>query len=159
MARKTPARPSRALAIYVLNGPNLNLLGAREPDIYGRMTLAEIGRAVAGRAKTHGFKVTFRQSNREGDLVDWIQEARTKSAGVILNAGAYSHTSLAIHDALRALDRPLIEVHLSNPYAREPFRHRSYVSPAADGVICGLRETGYLLAIDALVSLLKDKKA
>ena len=163
MPRKTPARPSRAKtrpqAIYVLNGPNLNLLGEREPEVYGRMTLAEIGRAVKARAKTHGLEVIFRQSNHEGDLVDWIQEARTRSAGVILNAGAYTHTSVALHDALRALDRPLIEVHLSNPYAREPFRRRSYVSPVASGVICGLRETGYLLAVDALASLLKEHTA
>jgi 3-dehydroquinate dehydratase-2 len=123
------------------------------------MTLAEIGRAVKARAKTHGLEVIFRQSNHEGDLVDWIQEARTRSAGVILNAGAYTHTSVALHDALRALDRPLIEVHLSNPYAREPFRRRSYVSPVASGVICGLRETGYLLAVDALASLLKEHTA
>ncbi len=101
--------------------------------------------------------MTFRQSNHEGVLVDWIQEARTAAAGVILNAGAYTHTSLAIHDALRALDRPLIEVHLSNIFAREPFRHHSHVSPVATGVICGLGATGYLLAIDALASLLKEK--
>ena len=163
MARKSPARPSRTqrrtLAIYVLNGPNLNLLGVREPEVYGRMTLAEIGRAVAARARTHGLEVIFRQSNHEGELVDWIQEARTRSCGVILNAGAYTHTSVAIHDALRALDRPLIEVHLSNPYTREPFRHHSYVSPVATGVICGLKDTGYLLAVDALASLLKDQTA
>ena len=159
MPRKPPTRPDRALAIYVLNGPNLNLLGTREPEVYGRTTLAEIGQAVEARAKGHGLKVTFRQSNDEGELVGWIQEARTRSCGVILNAAAYTHTSVAIHDALRALDRPLIEVHLSNPHAREPFRHHSYVSPVATGVICGLKETGYLLAVDALASLLKEKKA
>ena len=157
MPRKPPTRPARALAIYVLNGPNLNLLGTREPEVYGRTTLAEIGKAVETRAKAHGLTVTFRQSNHEGELVDWIQEARTRSCGVILNAGAYTHTSVAIHDALRALDRPLIEVHLSNPYAREPFRHHSTVSPVATGVICGLKDTGYLLAVDALASLLKDR--
>lgn len=163
MARKTPARSSRApkrtLAIYVLNGPNLNLLGVREPEVYGRTTLAEIGEAVKARAKAHGLEVIFRQSNHEGELVDWLQEARTLSCGVILNAGALTHTSVALYDALRALDRPLIEVHLSNPYAREPFRHHSYVSPAATGVICGLKDTGYLLAVDAVASLLKDKTA
>lgn len=150
--------PARHKPIYVLNGPNLNLLGLREPEIYGRMTLADIGAAVAARASSHGLQAEFRQSNHEGMLVDWIQEARAEACGVILNAGAYTHTSVAIHDALRALDRPLLEVHLSNPFAREPFRHHSYVSPVATGVICGLREQGYLLAVDALASLLKDKK-
>ena len=162
-SRKSPTRPSRArhrtLAVYVLNGPNLNLLGVREPEVYGRMTLAEIGQAVTARARTHGLEVIFRQSNHEGELIDWLQEARTQSCGVILNAGALTHTSVAIYDAVRALDRPLIEVHLSNPYAREPFRHHSYVSPVASGVICGLRDTGYLLAVDALADLLKDQTA
>ncbi|MDE3114061.1 MAG: type II 3-dehydroquinate dehydratase [Pseudomonadota bacterium] len=159
MSRKSPARASRAKPIYVLNGPNLNLLGSREPELYGRTTLADIEKAVAARANAHGYEVIFRQSNHEGVLVDWIQEARTAAAGVILNAGAYTHTSLAIHDALRALDRPLIEVHLSNIFAREPLRHHSHVSPVAAGVICGLGATGYLLAIDALASLLKEKTA
>jgi len=157
VSRKSPARPRRA--IYVLNGPNLNLLGSREPEVYGRIMLADIEKAVSARAKAHGYEVIFRQSNHEGVLVDWIQEARTDAAGLVLNAGAYTHTSLAIHDALRALDRPLIEVHLSNIFAREPFRHHSHVSPVATGVICGLGETGYLLAIDALASLLKEKTA
>ena len=160
MAQKPSRKPRSgggSLPIYVLNGPNLNLLGMREPEVYGRTTLAEIGKAVEARAREHGLTVTFRQSNHEGELVDWIQEARTRSCGVILNAAAYTHTSVAIHDAIKALDRPLIEVHLSNPYTREPFRHRSYVSPVATGVICGLKDTGYLLAIDALASLLKDR--
>ena len=159
MARKPPSRtrrPQAAKPIYVLNGPTLNLLGVREPEVYGRTTLAEIEKAVKARAKTHGLSVVFRQTNHEGELVDWIQEARSRSAGVILNAAAYTHSSVALHDALRALDRPLIEVHLSNPYAREPFRRRSYVSSVATGVICGLKETGYLLAVDALANLLKD---
>ncbi|MDE2462907.1 MAG: type II 3-dehydroquinate dehydratase [Alphaproteobacteria bacterium] len=145
--------------IYVLNGPNLNLLGLREPEIYGRTRLSDIETAVTARAATHGLQVTFRQSNHEGTLVDWIQEARTEASGLILNAGAYTHTSVAIHDALRALDRPVIEVHLSNPYARESFRHHSYVSPVASGVICGLKEEGYLLAVDALARILKDSNA
>lgn len=157
MSRKSPARTGRPRPIYVLNGPNLNLLGSREPELYGRTTLADIEKATAERANAHGYEVTFRQSNHEGVLVDWVQEARTAAAGVILNAGAYTHTSLAIHDALRTLDRPLIEVHLSNIFAREPFRHHSHVSPVATGVICGLGATGYLLAIDALASLLKEK--
>lgn len=162
MAQKPSRKPRSGggtLPIYVLNGPNLNLLGTREPEFYGRTTLADIERAVEARARSHGFSVTFRQSNHEGELVDWLQEARTASAGVVLNAAAYSHTSVAIHDAIKALDRPLIEVHLSNPYTREPFRHHSTVSPVATGVICGLKDTGYLLAIDALASLLKDRNA
>jgi 3-dehydroquinate dehydratase-2 len=150
---------AKARPIYVLNGPNLNLLGLREPEIYGRTRLSDIEAAVVARAATHKLDVTFRQSNHEGMLVDWIQEARSEASGLILNAGAFTHTSVAIHDALRALDRPVIEVHLSNPYARESFRHHSYVSPIATGVICGLKEQGYLLAVDALAKLLKDANA
>lgn len=150
---------AKARPIYVLNGPNLNLLGLREPEIYGRTRLSDIEALVAARAATHELGVIFRQSNHEGMLVDWIQEARSEASGLILNAGAFTHTSVAIHDALRALDRPVIEVHLSNPYARESFRHHSYVSPIATGVICGLKEQGYLLAVDALAKLLKDANA
>ena len=153
------AKKSKALPIYVLNGPNLNLLGLREPEIYGRTTLAEIGEMVARQAKSHGLTVVFRQSNHEGELIDWIQEARTKSAGVIINGGAYSHTSLALHDALRALDRPLVEVHLSNPFAREPFRHHSRLSPVAKGVIVGFGANSYVLAVDALASLIESSAA
>ncbi|MDE1938329.1 MAG: type II 3-dehydroquinate dehydratase, partial [Alphaproteobacteria bacterium] len=131
------------MPIYVLNGPNLNLLGQREPDIYGRTTLAKIGQMMAERAKTHGLSIVFRQSNHEGELIDWIQEARIKSAGMIINGGAYSHTSLALHDALRSLDRPLVEVHLSNPFAREEFRHHSRLSPVAKGVIVGFGAQSY----------------
>ncbi len=149
----------KPLPIYVLNGPNLNLLGLREPEIYGRTTLDEIGKMVARRAKTRGLSVVFRQSNHEGELVDWIQEARTKSAGMILNGGAYSHTSLALHDALRALDKPLVEVHLSNPFAREEFRHHSHISPLAKGVIVGFGPGSYMLAVDALASLLEGPTA
>ncbi len=148
-------KQNKALPIYVLNGPTLNLLGVREPEIYGRTTLAEIGRLVAARAKSHGLAVVFRQSNHEGELVDWIQEARAKGAGVVINPAAYSHTSIAIHDALKALDKPVIEVHLSNPHARELFRHRSFVSKVATGVICGLKEQGYLAAVDAMAVLIK----
>ena len=155
MAKKS----SRTLPVYVLNGPNLNLLGQREPEVYGRATLADIQKAVAARAKAQGLAVIFRQSNREGELVDWIQEARTKGSGVILNAAGYTHTSVAIHDALKALGKPIIEVHLSNPHARERFRHRSYVSLVATGVICGLKEQGYLAAVDAMATLLKEEKA
>jgi 3-dehydroquinate dehydratase II len=156
VARKTPAKSKGALPIYVLNGPNLNLLGSREPEVYGRSTLAEIETEVKERAKAHGLSVTFRQSNHEGELIDWLQEARTQASGVILNAAGFSHTSVSILDACRMLDKPLIEVHLSNPYKREPFRRRSYISEAAQGVICGLGATGYLLAVDALSGLIKE---
>jgi len=149
----------RAKAIYVLNGPNLNLLGTREPDIYGRMTLAQIGNLAAKRAKSHGLTVDFRQSNHEGDLVEWIQEARTKASGVIINAGAYTHTSVALHDALRALDCPIVEVHLSNIFAREDFRHKSHISPVATGLIIGFGATSYVLAIDAVASLIEETAA
>jgi 3-dehydroquinate dehydratase II len=153
------AKKSRALPIYVLNGPNLNLLGLREPEIYGRTTLPEIGKMVASRAKAHGLTTVFRQSNHEGELVDWIQEARTKACGVIINGGAYSHTSLALHDALRAVDRPVVEVHLSNPFAREEFRHHSRISPVAHGVIVGFGAHSYVLAVDALASLVERATA
>ncbi len=150
------AKKSKTLPIYVLNGPNLNLLGTREPEVYGTTTLAQIDKLVSARAKSHGLATTFRQSNHEGALVDWIQECRTKGCGLILNAGALTHTSVALHDACRALSHPIIEVHLSNPYAREPFRHRSFISAAANGVICGLGATGYLLAVDALAQMLNQ---
>ena len=141
------------LPVYVLNGPNLNLLGTREPEIYGSATLADIEAATAARAKSHGLKIVFHQSNHEGALVDWIHEARGKGSGVIINPGAYSHTSIALYDALRALDKPVIEVHLSNPHRREAFRHHSYVSEAAKAVICGLGAIGYLLAVEAMAGL------
>jgi 3-dehydroquinate dehydratase-2 len=149
------AKRANSLPIYVLNGPNLNLLGSREPEVYGRATLAEIDRMAAKRAKTHGYAIVCRQSNHEGELIDWIQEARSHAAAVILNAAGLSHTSVALLDACRTLDIPLIEVHLSNPYRRETFRRRSYISETATGVICGLAATGYLLAIDAVAMLLK----
>lgn len=139
--------------IYVLNGPNLNLLGSREPELYGRATLADIEEAVRAKASTRGWSIIFRQSNREGDLVDWVQEARDKALGLIINAGAYSHTSIALLDACRACEKPIIEVHLSNPYRREPYRRHSYVSEAANGVVCGFGATGYLLALEGLAEL------
>jgi 3-dehydroquinate dehydratase II len=157
--KKAPKNKKGAPPIYVLNGPNLNLLGRREPEVYGRATLAEIAQAVGARAKNLGLSVDFRHSNHEGVLVDWLQEARTKASGVILNAAGFSHTSVAILDACRMLDLPLIEVHLSNPYRREPYRRRSFISEAATGIICGLGATGYLLAMDALASLLEEKTA
>ncbi|MFN3959158.1 MAG: type II 3-dehydroquinate dehydratase [Parvularculaceae bacterium] len=143
-----------SMLIYVLNGPNLNLLGKREPHIYGSATLGDVQNAVEKKAAGLGLRVDFRQSNHEGVLVDWIQEAREKAAGLVLNPGAYTHTSVAIHDALKALTIPTIEVHLSNIHAREAFRRHSFVSPAATGVICGLGAEGYLAALDALKRLI-----
>ena len=141
-----------AKPIFVLNGPNLNLLGEREPDIYGTETLADIEQKVRSRAKDHGLDVDFRQTNSEGELVDWVQAARKAACGIVVNAGAYTHTSVALLDALKAVDLPVVEVHLSNPYRREDFRHRSFVAPAADAVICGLGALGYVHAIDAVAS-------
>jgi 3-dehydroquinate dehydratase II len=140
--------------IFVLNGPNLNLVGVREPAIYGAETLADVGRRAQARAQALGLAVDFRQSNHEGQLVDWIQEARESASGVILNAGALTHTSVAILDALNAAEKPVIEVHLSNVFRREAFRHRSFVSAAAQGVICGFGAKGYELAIEAMANIL-----
>jgi 3-dehydroquinate dehydratase-2 len=139
--------------IFVLNGPNLNLLGLREPHLYGRETLARIQARCEARAGQHGFAVDFRQTNHEGELIDWVQAARTQAAGVVLNPAGYGHTSVALLDALRTLDIPILECHLSNPAAREAFRHHSYVSLAATGVICGLGPMGYELAIEAVCGL------
>ena len=134
--------------ITILNGPNLNMLGVREPEIYGSTTLADIEHLCEKTATAHGFSVIFRQTNHEGELVEWAQAAA--GSGLIINAGAYTHTSVALHDALKTLRIPIIEVHLSNIYAREPFRHHSYISPLAKGIICGLGAQGYALAIEAL---------
>lgn len=144
--------------IFILNGPNLNLLGQREPDVYGATTLADIEAACRDRAKGFDLEIDFRQTNIEGELVSAIHEAGTSGAGIILNAGAYTHTSVALHDALKAVDVPAVEVHLSNVFAREPFRHHSYISPAALGVICGFGGTGYELAIAALAAHLGSGK-
>jgi 3-dehydroquinate dehydratase II len=144
-----------AATILVLNGPNLNLLGVREPETYGRDTLADIEEACLERAAELGLAVEFRQSNHEGQLVDWIQEARETADGIVLNPGGYTHTSVAILDALRASELPIIEVHLSNIHRRESYRRRSYVSEAAQGIICGLGAHGYLLALDAMARLIK----
>ena len=143
--------------IFVLNGPNLNLLGVREPSIYGAETLADVRRRTEARAQALGLAIDFRQSNLEGELVTWIQEAREKASGIILNAGAYTHTSVAILDALTAAEKPVIELHLSNVFRREGFRHHSYVAPAAQGVICGFGPKGYELAIEAMAELLAKK--
>jgi len=142
--------------ILVLNGPNLNLLGLREPDIYGHETLSDIEEACLEAAAALGLVVEFRQSNHEGQLVDWIHEARQTADGIVINAGAFSHSSIAILDALNAAALPVIEVHLSNIYRREEFRHNSYVSRAARGVICGLGGHGYELALSALARLLRS---
>jgi 3-dehydroquinate dehydratase-2 len=143
--------------IFILNGPNLNLLGVREPSVYGHDTLADIEERCLARASALDLQIDFRQSNHEGQLVDWIQEARESADGIILNAGALTHTSVALLDALTAAGLPVIEVHLSNIFRRESFRHRSFVSLTADGVICGLGPQGYELALDAVASLIEDK--
>ncbi len=140
--------------IYILNGPNLNLLGQRQPEIYGRETLEDVADACAALAEDLGLSIRAHQSNHEGALIDWIHEARTKGVGIIINPGAYSHTSVAILDALTAFDGPVIEVHISNIHKREAFRHHSYVSQRADGVIAGCGVEGYLLALRRMKSLL-----
>jgi 3-dehydroquinate dehydratase-2 len=145
---------SKLLPIYIINGPNLNLLGTREPEIYGRATLGEIEKLCAERGRSHGLSTIFLQSNKEGELVEFLQEARTSASAVILNAAAYTHTSVAILDALQTLKQPVIEVHLSNPARREDFRHLSYVAKAATGIIAGLGVNSYLLAIDAVAAIL-----
>lgn len=145
-----------AKPIFVLNGPNLNLLGKREPAIYGTETLADVGRRAQERAAQHGLAIELRQSNSEGELIGWIHEAREAAAAVIINAGAYTHTSIAILDALQACECPVVEVHLSNIYRRESFRHHSFVSPAAWGVLCGFGPMGYELAVEAIARRLAE---
>lgn len=142
-----------AKPIYVLNGPNLNLLGLRQPEIYGRETLADVEAALARLAGELGVAVDCRQSNHEGVLVDWIQEARAAAAGILINPGAYSHTSVAILDALNAFEGPVLEVHISNIHKREAFRHHSFVSARAEGVIAGFGTEGYLLALRRMAGL------
>jgi 3-dehydroquinate dehydratase II len=147
--------------IWVLNGPNLNLLGTREPAVYGSATLADVETACRQAAKAHGADVDFRQSNHEGALIDWLHEAGRGGAGetlgVVLNAGAYTHTSVALGDAIKAIAIPVIEVHLSNVHAREPFRHHSYLSPACAGIVVGFGVAGYALAIDGLARTAKTR--
>ncbi|MFP5478954.1 MAG: type II 3-dehydroquinate dehydratase [Alphaproteobacteria bacterium] len=140
--------------ITLLNGPNLNLLGLRQPEIYGRETLADVVAKVTALAVELGLELQALQSNHEGQLVDWIHEARTVSAGIIINPGAYSHTSVAILDALNAFDGPVLEVHISNIHKREAFRHHSFVSARAEGVIAGFGTEGYLLALRRMATLL-----
>lgn len=140
--------------ILILHGPNLNLLGEREPDIYGTTTLTEINQQLAEMATSLGLQIECRQSNHEGELIDWIQAARSSSDGLIINPGGLTHTSVALADALAAYSPPVMEVHLSNPYARESFRQHSYVSPQATGVICGYGASGYILALRHLAMLI-----
>ncbi len=140
--------------VLILNGPNLNLLGTREPEIYGSESLADIEAACVAHAPTHDLAIDFRQSNSEGTLVDWVQGAPGAAAGLIVNAGGLTHSSVALLDALLAVGLPTVEVHLTNIHRREPFRHHSYVSQAAVGMICGFGSHGYILALDALARIL-----
>lgn len=146
---------SEALTLYVLNGPNLNLLGTREPEIYGRDTLADVEARCLSAAE--GATVVFRQTNHEGELIDWVQEARQKASALVINPAGYGHTSVALLDALKALTIPVIECHLSNPAAREPFRHHSFVSLVATGMVCGLGAFGYELAIKAALNAARER--
>lgn len=143
-----------AKRVLVLNGPNLNMLGTREPGIYGAATLADIEALCRATGAELGLEIDFRQSNHEGELVTWIQQAMATASGILINPAAYSHTSVAIHDALRAVGLPVAEVHISNIHQREPFRHHSHVSAVAFGVICGFGVTGYRLALMALAEKL-----
>lgn len=143
-----------AKTIYVLNGPNLNLLGSREPETYGRSTLKDVETLCHETAERHQFAVEFRQSNSEGTLIDWIQEAGAKrAAGIVINAGGYTHSSVAIRDALAAVNLPVVEVHVSNVFARESFRHHSFIAPVARATLCGFGVQGYALAITGLASM------
>ncbi|MEO1252087.1 MAG: type II 3-dehydroquinate dehydratase [Pseudomonadota bacterium] len=146
------------LTVFVLNGPNLNLLGTREPEIYGAATLADIEKTARARAGERGLDLDFRQSNHEGVLVDWVQEAGSGAAGLIINPGAYTHSSIALLDALRAIEIPKIELHLSNIHAREAFRATSLTAAAADGVIAGFGAAGYPLAVAAIAEMLEARK-
>jgi len=145
-------------AVHVLNGPNLNLVGTREPAVYGSVTLADIEKRCRAKAEALSLSLVFLQTNNEGELVTQIQEAGRAKAGIVLNAGAYTHTSIAIGDALKAVGLPAVEVHLSNVHAREPYRHQSFVAPVCVGTIGGFGARGYTLALDAVLDLLEEKK-
>jgi 3-dehydroquinate dehydratase-2 len=147
------------LPVFILNGANLNLLGRREPHIYGHTTLAQVEAMCGERAAAEGVAIDFRQSNHEGVLVDWIQEAIDAASGIIINPGAYTHTSVAILDALKNIKGPIIELHISNPHQREEFRHRSFVTPAATATMAGLGVDGYPLAVSAMAMLLRRRAA
>ena len=140
--------------IFILNGPNLNLLGQRQPEVYGKATLEDVAEGCASVAEELGLTIRFHQSNHEGQIIDWIHQARSDGAGIIINPAAYTHTSIAIFDALSAFDGPVLEVHISNIHRRESFRHHSYVSSRADGVIAGFGTEGYLLALRRMATLL-----
>ena len=156
MAKKP--KQTKTLPIYILNVPNLNLLGVREPKVYGTTTLPQIEKMCADQAKRFGLSIVFRQSNREGEIVDHLQEARTSGCAVIINPAGYGHTSIAILDSIQALEIPVIEVHLSNIHRREPYRNHSYVSKGATGIVMGLGAQGYLRAVDAVAEILKVSK-
>ena len=145
------------MKILFLNGPNLNLLGTREPEVYGRDTLADIEKSVRERAKREGADIDFRQSNLEGELVQWIQEAKGTAEAIVLNAAAYTHTSVALRDAISAVGIPTIEIHLSNVHAREEFRHRSVLAPVCRGLILGFGALSYVLAVEAAVNVIRPK--
>jgi 3-dehydroquinate dehydratase II len=149
--------PDVTKPILILNGPNLNLLGTREPHIYGSTSLADVEKMCRERAEQRGHKISFHQSNHEGEIVEWIHGAITGASGIIINPAAFTHTSVAILDALKNVPAPIIELHISNPHTREPFRHHSYVTMAATGMICGFGVNGYPLAVDAMVDLLADR--
>lgn len=140
--------------IFILNGPNLNLLGQRQPEVYGKATLEDVAEGCASVAEELGLTIRFHQSNHEGQIIDWIHQARSDGAGIIINPAAYTHTSIAVFDALSAFDGPVLEVHISNIHRRETFRHHSFVSPRADGVIAGFGTEGYLLALRRMATLL-----
>ncbi|TWI55589.1 3-dehydroquinate dehydratase [Pseudomonas duriflava] len=144
-----------SLTLLVLNGPNLNMLGTREPSVYGHETLADVQALCERTAAAQGMALEFRQTNHEGEMIEWIHQARGRVSGIVLNPGAWTHTSVAIRDAISAAEVPVIEVHLSNVHKREAFRHHSYVSPVAVGVICGLGSNGYCLAIEHFGHLAK----
>lgn len=141
---------SASATVFVLNGPNLNLLGTREPDVYGHETLADIEAMLAARAEELGLRIEFRQTNQEGELVDWVQEAGRDGTALIINAAAYTHTSVAVGDAVAAISIPTFEVHLSNIFAREEFRHHSHISASVKGVVCGFGAMGYKMALEAI---------
>ncbi len=150
------AHPAPLPLVAVLNGPNLNMLGLRQPHLYGRATLDDVEQLCAEAAESLGLAIDFRQTNGEGELISWVQECRERAAGIVINPGGYSHTSIALMDGLLSTDLPVIEVHVTNIHRREVFRHLSYVSKAATGVICGLGVRGYALALTAMADLLAE---